>query len=219
VSDRGVFSVEGRAHVLSGAAWERTLREILIAACEASDIVSYLQSQSPHLRRALGAQFFGLLVFSEDGRRYEWLTTIGELRYAGEYDWARLTDRHGFTTEGAWCLQPLPSDQIGQLWIAARFDHAQEAAPVVECFAELAEVLNTALQLIAERTRTLEQLKRQTTLLKIAQRWYQARQLRPLLSEIARAAADFLHADRATIFLWNREGKNADRSPSTGRGR
>lgn len=216
MSDQGVFSVEGRAHVSSGAVWERTLREILIAACEASDVVSYLQSQSPHLRRALGTQFFGLLVFSEDGRRYEWLTTIGELRYAGEYDWARLTDRRGFTTEGAWCLQAVPSDQVGQLWIAARFDHAQEAAHVAEWFAQLAETLNTALQLIAERTRTLEQLKRQTTLLKIAQRWYQARQLRPLLSEIARAAADFLHADRATIFLWNREAKVLIGRPALG---
>ncbi|MGQ9564611.1 MAG: sigma-54 interaction domain-containing protein [Thermogutta sp.] len=216
MSDQGVFSVEGRIPVSAGVVWERTLREILAAACEASEVVSYLQSQSPHLRRVLGAQFFGLLVLSQNARGYEWLTAVGELRYVGEYDWAKLIDRHGPLTEGSWCLQPLSADQIGQIWIAARFDRTQEVGRIGESLADLAETLGTALQFIAERHRTLEQLERQTTLLKITQRWYQARQLRPLLNEIARAAAEFLHADRATIFLWNREAKVLIGRPALG---
>jgi len=216
VSEKGVFSVESRVHALSGVMWERALREVLASACDATEPISYLQSQSPHLRRALGAQFFGFLVFDRNGRCYEWLTTAGETKYAGEHDWLRLVDRHDPLAEGPWYCQPLSGDQIGWVWIAARFSHPQETVHAGELLGELAETLKTALQFISERHRTQEQLKRQTTLLKIAQRWYQARQLRPLLSEIAQAAADFLRADRATIFLWNRDAKVLIGRPALG---
>ena len=216
MSEKGVISAEGQTRTLSAAVWERTLREVLAAACEASDAISYLRFQTPHLRRVLEAQFFGFLVFAGNGRSWEWVTTIGETKYATECDWGRLADRHGPLTEGPWCLQPLAEGPIGRIWIAARFDHPQTAAQVRELLGELAETLNTALHFVSERSRISEQLKRQTTLLRIAQRWYQARQLRPLLSEIAQAAAEFLRADRATIFLWNRDTKMLIGRPALG---
>lgn len=192
-------------HPSASAMWERTLRHVLAAACDASDPKIYLQSQTPLLRRALSAEFFGLVARPRRGADWAWLTSTGTQVASSQCNLALLTERQESVTDRDWCFQPMTCDAFDRVWLVARFSASGEATENCPRLAEAAETLKLALELVRDRLDAQEKLRRQATLLRITQRWYQARQLRPLLNEIAQAAAEFLRADRATIFLWDRE--------------
>jgi Nif-specific regulatory protein len=68
----------------------------------------------------------------------------------------------------------------------------------------LAPILAEQLQAVAARTQDRQRIRRLSTILEIAQRWNQTRELEPLLVQMAEAACQLLGADRASIFLWDR---------------
>ena len=81
------------------------------------------------------------------------------------------------------------------------------SAPPADALAALASllpVLRETLAAVRVRYQHHRKILRLETLLKIAGQWYRTRELEPLLDQMARAAADLLDADRASIFLWDR---------------
>lgn len=198
------------------AVTERLLREILSAACDATDATTYLQVQMPHLRMLLNAEFVGLFAIFPDAHICRWLSEIGLKEGFDQHRWANLQDRHDPWISHPWCAFPLPTERSERYWLIARCGQGVISATQLEMIREVAETLATGLQIVLERQRMAEELRRQATLLKITQRWSQVRQLRPLLSEIAQTAAEFLNADRATIFLWDRQTKTLIGRPALG---
>ena len=61
-----------------------------------------------------------------------------------------------------------------------------------------------------------KRLERLDTILKIARRWSKNREMEPLLLEMAEAATHLLAADRASIFLWDRENRTLVGRPALG---
>jgi len=195
---------------------ERLLREILIAACDANETRTYLQAQTPTLRVALGADFVGLLSIDPKRHTCGWISESGHADDKHQHRWASLADRSEPWINGSWCALPIPVDRPAVVWLVARFPQPLPTTAVLDTMREVAETLAAAVGFVSQRERIAEELKKQETLLRITQRWSQVRQLRPLLTEIAQTAAEFLHADRATIFLWDRQARLLIGRPALG---
>jgi len=85
-----------------------------------------------------------------------------------------------------------------------------------ETIERLAGWLARGAELAAHRGRTTRRVERLETILRIAQQWYQAEEMEPLLVEMAEAATQLFGADRASIFLWDRPNKTLVGRPALG---
>ncbi len=65
--------------------------------------------------------------------------------------------------------------------------------------------LAAALRIVRERAELRRRRTRLEAIVQITQKWRGANQTEPLLVQMARAATQLLSADRASIFLWDRE--------------
>lgn len=202
--------------VSANAATERLLREVLMAACDATDAKTYLQVQMPQLRVVLGAEFLGLLKISHEHHAYQWLSEIGHGEELVQHRWSSLRERHDPWISGCWCAFPLSVELPDRLWLVAKFAQAAAQPSRLESMRDVAGTISAGLQFVMQKKRMAEEFRKLGTMLRITQRWSQVRQLRPLLSEIAQTAAEFLRADRATIFLWDRQAKMLIGRPALG---
>jgi Nif-specific regulatory protein len=85
--------------------------------------------------------------------------------------------------------------------------------------ASLAAVCGQGLATVRERDRQRRRIERLEAILDIAGRWNQNQQTESLLVEMAEAAARLLHADRASIFLWDRHSHTLVGRPALGVGK
>ncbi|GAB4127555.1 sigma-54-dependent Fis family transcriptional regulator [Thermopirellula anaerolimosa] len=190
-----VLKIDGAQRV----EWERILRRILAAAADCQDFNELVRQTISSLREALQAETLKILRSRDD--RAELIAVAGS---ESEGDERTATERL------------LTLDAGEQLRLAAQFAGSDADAANEELLAEAADTLGAAWRIVTHRRRLQEDLRRKETLLQITNRWYQARQLRPLLVEITRAVAEFVDADRATIFLWDREAKQLVGRPALG---
>lgn len=179
--------------------WERILRRILAAAADCQDFNELVRQMISSLREVLQAETLKVVRLRDD--RAEIIASVGN---GVEGDERTATERL------------LTLDAGEQLRLLAQFPGSDADAANEELLAEAADTLGAAWRIITHRRRLQEDVRRKETLLQITNRWYQARQLRPLLIEITRAVAEFVGADRATIFLWDREAKQLVGRPALG---
>ena len=90
----------------------------------------------------------------------------------------------------------------------------QEAA--LAAIGQLAPVLHQSIAAVRRRANQLRRLRRLEAILEIASQWNQAREIEPLLVQMAEAAARLLDADRASIFLWDRPNHTLVGRPALG---
>jgi len=82
--------------------------------------------------------------------------------------------------------------------------------------AQLAPVLHQAIANVRRRSRQQRRLRRLEAVLEIVSQWNQTSELKPLLVQMAEAAARLLEADRASIFLWDRPNHTLVGRPALG---
>jgi len=179
--------------------WERVLRRILAAAADCQDFNELVRQTISSLRDVLQAETLKVVRLRDD--RAEIIAAVGNGAEGGE----RTASERLLTLDAG-----------ERLRLLAQFPGSDADAANEELLAEAADTLGAAWRIITHRRRLQEDLRRKETLLQITNRWYQARQLRPLLIEITRAVAEFVDADRATIFLWDREAKQLVGRPALG---
>lgn len=86
----------------------------------------------------------------------------------------------------------------------------------IETVNRVAPALQTLIHLLARTSYQHRRVDRLESLLKIANSWYQIREMEPLLQKMAEVATELLHAERATIFLWDRRKKQLVGRPALG---
>jgi Nif-specific regulatory protein len=86
-------------------------------------------------------------------------------------------------------------------WIPSQADVVKAKAAAEQ----LATMLQHAMLAIRRRARDVARLRRLEAIQEIANQWNPTRELAPLLVQMAEAAARLLRADRASIFLWDRQ--------------
>ncbi len=132
---------------------------------------------------------------------------------------AAACDRGHTVSQSDWCAAPLSGD---------RLEHAtgQESAEALlmqprdllgeEELAVLARILQSCLLVVRRQERSALRTEQLQTLLDLAITWQRTLDLTELLNNMARAAARVLHADRASIFLWDRASHELVGHPALG---
>ncbi len=107
-------------------------------------------------------------------------------------------------TSGNWLAAPLMHRSADGELLAVRT--AKPGGPkLLELVAALAEALGVGLAAVRRRERAQHRIERLEAILRIASQWNQTSEMEPLLNQMAEAATRLLTADRASIFLWDRE--------------
>ena len=83
-------------------------------------------------------------------------------------------------------------------------------------FESLLELLQSARESVRRRQAALNRAERLETVLEIAGQWHQIQRMDRLLEQMAKAATRLLDAERASIFLWDREQKVLVGHPALG---
>ena len=78
------------------------------------------------------------------------------------------------------------------------------------------KTLNAATRIVMDRLNAVRRANRLQAILNISSGWNQTSQISELLTDVANAAASFMEAERATIFLWDRTTKTLVGRPALG---
>ncbi len=132
---------------------------------------------------------------------------------------ATACDRGQIVSQGDWCAAPLTSDRLDSL------PGTEQAEALLisprDLLAEdelstLVRVLQTCIMVTGRQHRSNLRLEQLQTLLELAITWHRTQDLTELLNNMAKAAARVLHADRASIFLWDRAARELVGHPALG---
>lgn len=179
------------------------------ATCERS--VDLFPQVLPAIRQAVGAEF-AAVVHGEKGH-WRTLAATGPDRAFPAALPADALDRDELQTAGDWAAAPLPQGAGEVLLLHRPWPHAGEPrgdASVLTAW--LAQARST----VRRRERETRRGERLQLLLDLAAQWRKTLQMEALLQRLAEAATKLLDAERATIFLWDRDKKTLVGRPALG---
>jgi transcriptional regulator with GAF, ATPase, and Fis domain len=143
-------------------------------------------------------------------------TVRGAARGEVPFDLAAEALEHGgLITAARWSAVPLVDARnaaatLPQRVLLARGNVAKDR------FIDAGEALSSAIAIVGERERAVEQIARLETILAITQDWQQTNEMETLLVRMAEAATQLFDADRASIFLWDKPNKMIVGRPALG---
>ncbi len=188
--------------------------ELLWLGSRAASTEAYLAQALPVILLSGGGCFVTVMQ-AEEGR---W-RPLGEtgLRQAAPIELlADVLDRESGGILGEWVAVPLGQTRTDTLAIALRCAPGVQPAAAMSVLATLGPILAEQMQSVAARSQDRQRIRRLSTILEIAQRWNQTRELESLLVQMAEAACQLLDADRASIFLWDRRTHSLVGRPALG---
>ncbi|MBX3433979.1 MAG: sigma-54-dependent Fis family transcriptional regulator [Pirellulales bacterium] len=176
----------------------------LESTAESDDLLPFLNRLLPEMRGAAGAKIVG--VVRTNPPQWEAVAASGApAKLLPTEAAAEAIDLNRPSAVGDWLAAPLGE---GYALTAAG------TTPVV--FAELADILQPALQTVHNRAQRQRRIRRLERLLDITRRWGQAECTESLLKAMAETAADLLGAERASIFLWDKTNRQLIARPALG---
>jgi transcriptional regulator with GAF, ATPase, and Fis domain len=180
------------------------LTELLKSSRNATSLHSFLVEVLPGARASSGAA--GLAVVRANPPKWELqgASGVSERELPTELV-ADAVDRDRSVTSGEWTAVSFGD---GFALVARRLDSAS--------LAPLAESLAAAVHAVNSREQSERRVRRLERILEITHAWRQTNSMESLLEAMARAATDLLHADRASIFLWDRPHKELVARPALG---
>jgi Nif-specific regulatory protein len=180
------------------------LQRVIAASSESGNLRDFLAEVLPEARAALNAA--GLAVVKANPPKWESQGASGATDRELPLDLiAEAMDRGRVTTAGEWTVVPLFEDYA----LAAR----RVDAAVLPRFAE---PLAAGVQAVTSRQDAMQRIRRLETILQITHAWRQTHSMEGLLEAMAKAATELLHADRASIFLWDRPHRELVARPALG---
>ncbi|MGA2068139.1 MAG: sigma-54-dependent Fis family transcriptional regulator [Thermoguttaceae bacterium] len=129
---------------------------------------------------------------------------------------AEVLNRETAALEGPWAAAALGPRGGAVEALAVHWPGPAGAAAGAPAVGQLAAILYDALRSVRLRQQGQLRIRRLETMLDIADQWNQAREIEPLLVQMAEAATRLLHADRASIFLWDRPNRCLVGRPALG---
>ena len=184
--------------------------ELFRAAVEAasvnqfrSTIVELLMSRFPQARVAW---------LSQSGAQWGLAGTTAALARAPIDLAAAACDRGEVVLQSNWAAAPLAcAEEPSEALLLSPSDLLPESE-----LRSIANILQSCLSVTRRQQRSSSRMEQLQTLLDLAVAWHRSQDLTELLNDIARAAARILHADRASIFLWDRAQKELVGHPALG---
>ena len=124
---------------------------------------------------------------------------------------ADALDRESIVTEGGWSAAPIRIASVPPWVLAASTETTDTTA-----FRAAVEFCRISVEAIARRIANQQRLTRLDTILDIVREWNKTHEMEPLLNQMAEAATKMFDADRASIFLWDRDNKLLVGRPALG---
>jgi transcriptional regulator with GAF, ATPase, and Fis domain len=188
------------------AAW------LLHASITAADGTGFLAAALPRVAQTVGGEYWAIVECAKG----QWKTIMasGSSRPLPEDLLSDVLDQEQVTLRGDWYVAPLQLDpSSGELLAAYRSQCAADDRNLLEAASRW---LATALSHVRQRERDGQRLNRQAALLEMAAQWAQTHEMEKLLLQMAEASTRLLHAERASIFLWDRTTKTLIGRPALG---
>jgi transcriptional regulator with GAF, ATPase, and Fis domain len=182
--------------------------ELLRAAVDLDDEEQFAAAAAAAMLPAVGADYIALVAAVEG--RWAVVGAAGAAQPLPTDLLAEALDRQAVQAAAAWLVVPLASSApgggglSGSELLAAHLSPADNGETARRAVEPLLPACRRALASVRGRAASRRRVERLETLLQIATRWNQTRELEPLLTEIAQAATRLLGAERASIFLWDR---------------
>jgi transcriptional regulator with GAF, ATPase, and Fis domain len=130
---------------------------------------------------------------------------------------AEALDRETAVSAPPWLVTPLGSGAgLSELLVWHEGIHPGSNAVLAEAARVWASALQTALGNVRLRERQRQRIERLETILKIGIEWIQSTETGTLLQQVAEASTRFLQAERASIFLWDRQHHQLIARPALG---
>jgi len=164
------------------------------------------------VKRALGGDEAALLAASS-GRWQSRAQTGTKHKVPPELP-SEAADRETVIQAGPWLAAPLRLTTGVEILTV----HLATAAPkqVRDTLEALAPLIAAALDAQERRSSERRRTERAEAILEIARQWNKTHEMETLLNNIAQAATKLLAAQRASIFLWDRESKTLVGRPALG---
>jgi transcriptional regulator with GAF, ATPase, and Fis domain len=124
-------------------------------------------------------------------------------------------DRQLVTTEDDWAAAPLEDESHPGHLLAVRFSDAPPPATTT-AIVDVAGWLSTAGRMLDLHDRQRSRIQRLEAILNIAAEWNQTLEMDQLFHQMAEASTRLLHAERASIFLWDRHNQTLIGRPALG---
>jgi Nif-specific regulatory protein len=224
-SAAGELSQLGGSSALVGLA-----AELLAEANRAEEPADWASSALAKIAKTVSADYAALVA--ADGGRWSVVAEFGPARSLPIELLAEVLDRESAQFQAPWIAVPLairvsPVEALLIHWPGATgilpvpSSGATGILPVPSSGATgilpvLAAVVREALATVRQRHQQFRRIRRLETILEIANQWNQTHDLEPLLIQMAEAATQLLHADRASIFLWDRPNRCLVGRPALG---
>jgi len=183
----------------------------LAAAAEMAD--GFLAGALPLLAAAAGADYLALMR----GEKGTWRTLAdsGLERALPEELLADVLDGGQMASSGPWLAAPV-APKAGSGELVALHLPQPAYAPQQQQFARLLEPFRQTLRDVRLRQRQSQRIRRLEAVLEIAGQWNQTHEMEPLLVKMAEASTRLLEAERASIFLWDRQSRTLVGRPALG---
>ena len=176
--------------------------DVLQQAVECEEVETFAQGIFSVLAEVTGAGYLALAV--PVAGHWSVLAALGTAEPLPVELLGDVLDREIARADNGWVAVPLaPRAEEGEVLIVhtPRVDDATKTLATIE---HLTPVLRQSLTAVRRRSNDHRRLDRMEAILDIVDQWNQTRELEPLLTQMAEAAARLLQADRASIFLWDR---------------
>jgi transcriptional regulator with GAF, ATPase, and Fis domain len=191
--------------------------DILLRAERPATVAAFLGEVLPMLLPALEGDFaavtlsgWGSRTVAEAGLRQNLPSEIV----------AECLDREAAHNFGDWLAAPLahrePNAEVLLVHRTAAAAHRDDGANGIASFEELSAAVGAGLRMVRARQRLRQCAKQSETILSIVQQWSHTQEMETLLNQMAEASIQLLEADRASIFLWDRENHTLVGRPALG---
>ncbi|MEX0938685.1 MAG: sigma-54-dependent Fis family transcriptional regulator [Pirellulales bacterium] len=195
---------------LNSTASDRTadlLSDIVAWSVQLSDPGEVLTAFLAAARESFGVELAALAI-AKDGRwSARW--SAGAERRLPESLLADALDKETLVVAEHWLAAPLAPLDRGEVVLVGTTRSGELLRMIVPALA-------SAVAAVRQRSAAARRLRRLETILEIAQQWYRTNETEALLVQMARAATQLLHADRASIFLWDRANRLLVGRPALG---
>ncbi|MEN6365746.1 MAG: sigma-54-dependent Fis family transcriptional regulator [Thermoguttaceae bacterium] len=194
--------------------WLAVEAELFRAAAQADSLAAFWTDALPMLAGALGADYVAYAAAVEG----QWTVAAqwGRAQPLPVELLAEAFDRESPREQAGWLAVPLEPRAAEGHAMVVHLGAAVEIDAAMERLVEVAPTVRQAVEAVLQHDRERRRLVRAEAMLEIAGRWNQAREIEPLLNEMAEAATRLLSADRASLFLWDRANHTLVGRPALG---
>ncbi len=188
--------------------------ELLWRATQQDSVNAFFAEALPLVLQTTGGDFAA--IASPDAGRWQVVAQSGPRQSLPNDLLAEVADREGGVTANGWLAAPLSSRNVTSEILAVHSAKVQSLATALPLLEILSSALAAGLKIVRDRGSQRRRIQRLEAILEIAQHWNQVQEMEPLLMNMAQAATRLLEADRASIFLWDRETKTLVGRPALG---